>query len=74
VSSSRVSIPPRSLASQRRAARAANAGTSAILAGSRWFQRMPGGRCGSVHQMASSGVTMRALRHEAWASALLTAM
>ena len=50
------------LVSQRRAANAANAGTSAILSWSRCSQRMPGGRCGSARQMASSGVTMRSTR------------
>jgi hypothetical protein len=47
---------------QRRAARAANAGTSAILSSCRCSQRMPGGRCGSLHQMVSPGVTMRSTR------------
>jgi hypothetical protein len=50
------------LVPQRRAARAANAGTWAILSWSRCSQRMPDGRCGSVHQLASSAVTMRSTR------------
>jgi hypothetical protein len=48
--------------SQRAVARAAETGISAILSCCRCSQRMPGGRCGSAHHMASSGVTMRSTR------------